>query len=307
MSDSDSTMKTGAGGYEILIHNVSHSDLILAINSAKCSCKRHSIIARPKFSHHKRISEFIYFAIRGRKEIVKMPSSRGMRSGEKYHLIENGAPSDSIDHEAQECMVPAGFEFRSDGSDTVMQTKVEDIASLRFRKNNGDILKQAMRDDAGSANGDIDATLLNCYIETVFFPLIAVLVPKWLSSVLENNNGEVNKVLLLITGAGTPADSMANFLDNSTEFTGKIIKEYINVLYPNIHVIHIHSSLNIFRYDDNIEFVKVYLNPVIDSFRDKAARFYGSDWKNHFHTTLSFADGSSARTSAISAAIRLYK
>lgn len=67
------------------------------------------------------------------------------------------------------------------------------------------------------------------------------------------------------------------------------------------------TLLYFIRYDDNIEFVKVYLNPHIERFRAKTARYYESEWKNNFNLTLSFADGSSARTSAINAAIRLYK
>ena len=74
-----------------------------------------------------------------------------------------------------------------------------------------------------------------------------------------------------------------------------------------------HSESNIFRYDDNIGFVKSELLPVIESYRDAIAtnsslpnerrngnpleipEEYNPEWRSQFHLNLSFADGSNAR------------
>ena len=46
---------------------------------------------------------------------------------------------------------------------------------------------------------------------------------------------------------------------------------------------------------------------MMDEIRDDLARRVGSKWKDLFKLTLSFADGSSARISAINAALKPYR
>ena len=46
---------------------------------------------------------------------------------------------------------------------------------------------------------------------------------------------------------------------------------------------------------------------MIDRHRDKLARLVGAKWKDLFKVTISFADGSSARVSAINAALKPYR
>ena len=46
---------------------------------------------------------------------------------------------------------------------------------------------------------------------------------------------------------------------------------------------------------------------MIDALRDDLARKVGSKWKDIFKLTISFADGSSARISAINAALKPYR
>ena len=48
-------------------------------------------------------------------------------------------------------------------------------------------------------------------------------------------------------------------IDNSTKFTGVLITKFIEREYPQVKVIHIHSTTNIFRYDENIAFVKRFV------------------------------------------------
>ena len=112
---------------------------------------------------------------------------------------------------------------------------------------------------------------------------------------------------------------------NSTRFCAHLMEKFIKVLYPNVTVVRIHSDeSNIFRYDENLSFVKRQLIPCIDAYRDAYARGlpypdeitdsiklkgndFNTEWKNSFHVTLSFADGSPARTYAIQASLRPYR
>jgi hypothetical protein len=86
-----------------------------------------------------------------------------------------------------------------------------------------------------------------------------------------------------------------------------LITKFIEREYPSLEVVHVHSATNIFRYDENIAFVKRELLPLIDSIRDDLAARLGAKWKESMRLTLSFADGSSARISAINAALKHYR
>mmetsp|Transcript_3893 Transcript_3893/g.5942 ORF Transcript_3893/g.5942 Transcript_3893/m.5942 type:complete len:455 (-) Transcript_3893:464-1828(-) len=99
---------------------------------------------------------------------------------------------------------------------------------------------------------------------------------------------------------------------------------YINRIFPEITVVRIHSeTCNIFRYDENISFVQTQLLPKIQAYRDAHAcstaypdelqdsqndyafaRSFDPDAAVNFHVSISFADGSPARTHAIQTCLR---
>jgi hypothetical protein len=146
----------------------------------------------------------------------------------------------------------------------------------------------------------------NTQIRSVYFPLIAVLIPKWLKSIDEGRSG-FKKVLILVSGRGTPMDTAANMSDNSTKQAGRLIEHFVHLSYPDIEVQLVHSTTNLFRYDENIMFVKRELLPVIDSYRDILVESLAEKYKENMRISLSFADGSSARISAINASLRHYR
>lgn len=115
------------------------------------------------------------------------------------------------------------------------------------------------------------------------------------------------QVLVLVSGAGQPRDSDANPQDNSTEGTGRLIQRFVQAVYPDIEVICIPSNWSIFRYDDNFNFVKQQVLPVIESKRRRVVQEHGEDWGKRLHVTLSLADGAPARISALNASMRSYR
>ena len=151
-------------------------------------------------------------------------------------------------------------------------------------------------------------------ILTVFLPLIAVVVPQWLRVLKQRDYASQagppsKKVLVLVSGAGQPRDIKANPHDNSTEGTGQIIAQFIQAVYPDIEVRHVSSSdvNGIFRYDDNVRFVKSEVLPVIDAERTLALRAFGEDWPKKLNVTMCLADGPPVRISAMQAALRSYR
>ena len=177
-------------------------------------------------------------------------------------------------------------------------------------------------------------------INAVFFPLLSSLLARWLGQIADKyggvqstsnvsaplHNPNVKKVMVLVSGVGTPRNWTHSVSGNSTEACAELMELFINVLYPDVTVVRIHSDTNILRYDENITFATQELMPCIDSFRDANARGepypdeksgdsandtecneFNPDWKQFVSVTYSFADGSSARTHAIQAALRPYR
>ncbi len=180
-----------------------------------------------------------------------------------------------------------GFRFPKNGA------TISDISKLRFRRDDRQLLPSS-----------------SVYtIETVNFPLLAVVVPKWLETIQYKKRPDRKYIILLITGRGTPNDTSARVVDNSTLWTGRLMAKFIERVYPFIEVKQLNSSTNIFRYDENILFVKKELVPSIDRIRDKLLAHLPKEsrWKDYFRVTMSFADGSSARISAINASLKHYR
>ena len=133
-----------------------------------------------------------------------------------------------------------------------------------------------------------------------------MLFQRWLE-VFAGRSRRTKKIIYLITGVGQgPDDSQSN--TNSTKYTGFLIKHFLGIAAPDIKVEVIHSYNNVFRYDENIVFVKQQLlRGYIEPIRDDLAHRFGDKWSSLLRLTISFADGSSARINTINAALSAYR
>jgi hypothetical protein len=180
------------------------------------------------------------------------------------------------------------------------------------------------------------------YVNGIFFPLLAPLILTWVQRIQDkypNRGTYIKMVIVLVTGVGTPRNWTHSVTGNSTEYCAKLMRLFLQRLYPHITIETIHSQTNLFRYDENISFAKRELMPCIEAYRDAHATgrkfpdevdsiiedktevmarslshhhsnyysYYNPDWRDTFHVTLSFADGSLARAHAIQAALRPYR
>ena len=150
-------------------------------------------------------------------------------------------------------------------------------------------------------------------VVAVYLPLIAVVIPEWLRSIKRralarpNDMPPPRKVLVLVSGAGQPRNANANPADNSTEGTGWIIERFLKLTNPDIEVVHIPSTFGIFRYDDNVRFVKEQVLPVVEAKRTQVVAMHGDNWQKNLKVTVCLADGAPARISAIQSAMRSYR
>lgn len=84
-------------------------------------------------------------------------------------------------------------------------------------------------------------------ITAVYFPLIALLLPKWLQVLKEFKSDGSQKLVYLISGAGIPRNVSHSIHGNSTEITAKLISLFVQQYYPQMEAKQVHSGSNIFR------------------------------------------------------------
>ena len=123
---------------EILLHNVSHSDLVLSLNNLERSLKQDSVIARPKFNFFKNISEYILKSVKSnvnreidtvyrqlRTEVIILLTYDYLIIFIEYHLITK---------DLTETKYPVGYDL------TKESYELESIFQLRFRRDDKSFL-----------------------------------------------------------------------------------------------------------------------------------------------------------------------
>lgn len=286
---------------EVLLHNLSHSDMILGvskINDKKTEEMNEEglIIARPKFSRFHVISALLYAHVVKHREDVQIftahPYTRPKQIDAEPVIVAAN--------------VPVGFDLT--GLSKLVRCDVED---LRFRQDD----KEKLLSGASHAS-TAHERVHQCEIRFVYFPLFAISLRQWhihtacLYEMIPSHH--IERSIVLVSGRGKPNDAHAQEQDNSTEYTAKLLQEFVkhqsNECVYNKHTVYLlHSNTNLFRYDENILFVKRQLIPLVHELRTPIVGKYKEKWRENMRITLSFADGSSARVSAINQALKLYQ
>jgi hypothetical protein len=212
------------------------------------------------------------------------------------------------------------------------QVAISDLGQEEGKKVKEVVMVDKNGDDDDNVNNHGGKKDLGLHLEAVFFPLLSSLLRRWHNQMMDKYGpvkmNHVKKVLILVSGVGTPRNWTHSKTGNSTEACAKLMEIFIKVLYPDVVVVRLHSEREIFRYDENIAFANKELLPCIDAYRDAHARgeaypdeveqqgigdrgvsskTFNTDWKQTFALTLSFADGAPARTHAIQSSLRPYR
>lgn len=309
---------------EILLHNVSHTDLVLSLKapdsplSSSHYCQGNSgrrnpempdlCLCRPRFSFFDHYCRSIMENINGNETIVSFPRYHRSADDPRFSILRE--PSNGIP-------IPTGLCLASNPK------VMADLSEVRMRgRDHAKVLSNneppCHEIDNGTAN--------HVPVSHIFFPLLATLLPRWESQILQKYpQPGVKRVLILVTGVGTPRNWTHSVNGNSTKVCADLMEHFVRRLDPDIVVVKIHSETNIFRYDENLVFVQQELMPVINAFRDAHAsglpypdegepkspgvggHSFDVDWRRSLSVTLSFADGSPARTYAIQAGLRHFR
>jgi cytidine deaminase len=324
-----------------MVHNVSHTDLVLGLDAKDCT----KSYVRPRFSTFDALSNLVLTHLDpkdkddgddGADQIVSFPRHVRSMSDPRYSIclechandhdsnsgsrgVDGGDKNSSHhpDHTTSFPMTPTGLKLSRPAS--LATTTIQDI---RMREGEEETIVSAFAAGAAAATGQISH---------VFFPLLATLLPVW-RHVVETREykREVKRVLILVTGVGTPRNRHHSLTGNSTEKCADLMAAFLRRVDPKLVVVQIHSRTNVFRYDENLTFVETELMPIIDSYRDahatgtpypderaaadgSPARLLpwvfddGDAWRKSLHVIVSSADGSPARIHAIQASLRPYR
>lgn len=311
---------------ELMVHNVSHTDMIFSFNSGdfpEKAGKNPSMpgsaglqvevpfsLCRPRFScfdvYFRKVLRIFQ---KHNNDLKLITAPRYQRSLDDARLSIQAVPRDQLP------TTPIGFKIPT-------PVPVNDWHDLRVRG-----CDQVKVDNGATGT-----------LGQIFFPLISTLLPRWQERIDDRNyppGTPVHRVLLLVTGVGSPRNWTHSIMGNSTAVATDLVKIFLRYVDPNVTVVGVHSTTNLFRYDENLLFIERELTPVIEAYRDAHARGlpypqdlqevvardtnlsaphrndsqhpFNEDWQQSFTVTLSFADGSPARTHAIQACLRPYR
>ena len=343
--------------HSVLVHNVTHSDLLLGLaplptppsplspsrssslppappsvpSTSLPSLPLSSLIAQPKFHRYQEITQRIFRCFKEQRS-EHSPAPVYFPSLHYNHTAastppsppDTGPPSPNALHPSHPPPIPApplstlpyGFSFPSP------HPTLDSWDGLRLRS---------------TATPSPSSLPPHPTVVAAFFPMLSVIIPKWLQltqtkrlkreklSELSNSSSPNTTTcpptssssssqpcssnplhLYLVSGGGQPWDRSLARAANSTQYTAQLCRVFLSVFYPSIQVHLIHSSTDIFHYDDNVAFVNTQLLPRLQSHRrDLAAVFY-ERWAAHLHTVLTITDGPPARVNAISASLRSF-
>ena len=311
-----STMPVGQPGVELLVHNISHSDMVVALQEVAHGSDglplgaQGDVLARPVFNSFMPVSMAIMerleqiLASGGQPTVLKCLSQYRVEYPTGLDLtggMDEGLVITRSGHEHNHDSRQPDF-----GSCTSLsETNISDPWKLFNIKG----LKELDR----AAQIPQDAEHSDVRVAAVYLPLLAAVIPEWIRAMkrravqLPSGTPPPRKVLVLVSGAGQPRNERANPADNSTEGTGRIIERFVKLVHPDIEVVHIPSSFGIFRYDDNVRFVKEQVLPVVEAKRAEVVSAHGDQWAHFLKVTVCLADGAPARISAVNAAMRSYR
>ena len=181
---------------EVLVHNVSHTDMAFSLSKpdgsgAVLGSESVVVLARPKFSFYQPASEKLLERLAKTHEGASDSSDLSSRYIGMPNFVRHDDEAAPLAPSAPGRLHPVGIDLR----DKLTQIEnTRDNLSARFVGETVD--KGVDRYDA-----ELDAY---SHVNAVYFPLLAVLLPKWNAIIHEFSSSGSEKILYLISGAGTP-------------------------------------------------------------------------------------------------------
>ena len=273
---------------EFLVHNISHSDLLVELSWLRTdstdvptttSTSSSSSNSNGSSSHtvqstadHSTPSSptvdvdgtSVPLTILGRpKYSLVQPTSRQILAHLQLHSADATAPDDRWTARCRATQLPIGFNLAA--------APIAVRPSALWR----DFQLRGERETTSRVARYWDRVA----ITAVYFPLLALLLPKWRYVLEAVDATRRAQLVYLISGAGVPRDVGPLGADvgtgNSTEATGALLALFARAFYGHLTVVQVHSGSNIFRFDDNVQFMTRELRPLLDAHRETLVDRFG--------------------------------
>lgn len=291
----------------LLVYNVSHLDFYVALGDKPCdfpcSDPDRLPLARPAFSGVHSVASSVFDTVWSN---VVQPQSITLRvpSGSNPTSAPEGLNLSGLDliHAPLDgTACPIGYK--------IPQTELRSWHDLRLRA-------PELQPSPDAAAGPAPKTW------GAIFPLLALTMPTWLAhhgvgtgvidmassprAVPADTAANTEFHVILVSGIAQPRNPRHETGANSTEVVAHLMEKFIQRVYPAVQVTRLHSGRGIFRFDDNVHFVRQRLLPSVAHLRSQAVTSWGDQWKQHFTVTLLLSSGAPARVTALSSALRQY-
>jgi hypothetical protein len=194
--------------YSMLTYNLCHADLLVALSVGRAE-DAPLFIARPRFNSFYPVSDRIL---------------KHLSPADELKTVSYPAESD---HNVN---CPVGF---------VLNEGIEFDSWSHFHLKEG---QTGMPSEA-----ELASTSLKPIVQVVYFPLIALIIPKWLGIVSSKplfNAPGCQRVLFLISGSGLPRDPTADQTNNSTQATAELLEFFLENVFcdAKIETVLVHSD-----------------------------------------------------------------
>ena len=205
---------------EMIVHNVSHTDLVLSVDAPPESEEGIYCLCAPRFSAFDMYCRRILDSLNGEEEVIQFPRYERSETSPRYSIV---SPKPS-----RQGLLNTGFSLGDSSSLTIT---TEELPNLRFRG------RDAHRIEPYYKNEDL---LKELKLSHAFFPLLATLLPRWqreLSRKYDSRNVPLKKVVVLVSGVGTPRNWTHSIKGNSTQACAELMERFIRTLYPDVTVV----------------------------------------------------------------------
>lgn len=314
MDDQGISSKEERKYLEILVHNVSHTDLILGLSSGNDEekmdlniaslpfnpCELHEnnaepkantedrdekyIMCRPRFSAFDMFSRRVLNELQSQIECVpkeeelKSSSSVSGRHHPLFQRIINYPRYERSSKTARytlvtprpgdQYMLPVGFNLEKSDDGGSSNTSIDPCEMQNLRLRGRDIAKVDLNPRRNTTTPsthplneqpsmqtptpNLSTKQEALHFNAVFFPLLATLLPRWLGKIADKFGGaqcetkivsaplytpNVKKVIVLVSGVGTPRNWTHSMNGNSTQTCAELMELFIQVIYPDITVV----------------------------------------------------------------------
>ena len=176
---------------EMLVHNVSHTDLVLSVDAPPSCTKEEEeeeyCLCRPRFSAFDFYCRRILSCINGQEQVVSFPRFERSETSPRYSIS------------SRQGRLHTGFALSPTNND--LEIPPEELTNLRFRGRDAPRVEPHYPNMKHPNNNNNHLKLSH-----VFFPLLATLLPRWQGELTtkyaSSDNVSLKKVVVLVFGSG---------------------------------------------------------------------------------------------------------